>query len=507
MVKRISLRNLNYITAILGLLLSVHSTHAEPQIKWRHNGGILRPQGDDTVDTFVPVCLNNEENPIAIVKMLDLKAGIFIVETPPYQSLQEPLREWLQRLGVIDDTGLSTRKVSVAYVIHHPINDAGAPVIWRYTGSTGASTMAAIKLLPLTNGQISFDLAADQRAGILIPSLPNNFLLRQLPYAQGNDAWWRVKIAENDPGQPFAFAAIVMLPNGDMAITVEIIPQTGFAANDPNTIELLFQHVSHADHSCLVPFKYDPDTAVESYRSAVESNDAVALQRLLSNASDAQRKTLLHTHSRDDWTALHLAAAKGYTAVVRALLSDPVPSDQRTAQLQAKNKDGWTALHLAAEKGHTTIAQLLIEKGADVNAKTSDTHGQFTPLHIAAAKGYTAVVQALLSDSVPSDQRTAQLQAKNKDGWTPLHLVIYLKSSANDADGSGRQQIGGDITRALLEKLRAQGKNIVEILVNDTFKRAGQLRRWETIVQKPENAWYKQALQNYGVDVNALLAE
>jgi hypothetical protein len=93
MVKRISLRNLNYITAILGLLLSVHSAYAASQIHWRYDGGILRPQGDDATRAFVPVCLNNEENPVAIVKMPDLETGVDIAAAPAYQSLQEPLRE------------------------------------------------------------------------------------------------------------------------------------------------------------------------------------------------------------------------------------------------------------------------------------------------------------------------------------------------------------------------------------------------------------------------------
>ncbi|MDR2420321.1 MAG: hypothetical protein LBD40_03400, partial [Puniceicoccales bacterium] len=73
-----------------------------PQIYWRTDGnGILRPQGDAAPDAFVPVRIGDEANPMAIVKMPGIEARADIATAPAYQSLQEPIRNWLQRLGII----------------------------------------------------------------------------------------------------------------------------------------------------------------------------------------------------------------------------------------------------------------------------------------------------------------------------------------------------------------------------------------------------------------------
>ena len=53
------------------------------------------------------------------------------------------------------------------------------------------------------------------------------------------------------------------------------------------------------------------------------------------------------------------------------------------ADVQAKSKDDRTALHIAAETGHGPIAGLLISKGAEVDEVRNT--GQ-TALHLAALK-------------------------------------------------------------------------------------------------------------------------
>ena len=64
--------------------------------------------------------------------------------------------------------------------------------------------------------------------------------------------------------------------------------------------------------------------------------------------------------------------------------------DFKRADVNAKTSYGWTALHLAAAKGHTEIVRLLISNKADVNAKTPDG---WTALHWAAKNGHTEVVR------------------------------------------------------------------------------------------------------------------
>lgn len=75
---------------------------------------------------------------------------------------------------------------------------------------------------------------------------------------------------------------------------------------------------------------------------------------------------------------------------------------------------GATALHAAAACNCLYIVQLLISKGADVNAKNSDG---CTPLHMAAMTGYSsAIIEMLLSSG-------ADVNSKTNDGETPLGVM------------------------------------------------------------------------------------
>jgi len=103
-------------------------------------------------------------------------------------------------------------------------------------------------------------------------------------------------------------------------------------------------------------------TVLESILSAEES------ARTMVRAEAAEEKKNITDHDR--WTLLHWAARRGYTKIVKFLLS-------RKANVNAKDKDGRTPLHWAAQKGRKKVAELLLANTADVNAK--DNHGK-TPL-------------------------------------------------------------------------------------------------------------------------------
>ena len=64
------------------------------------------------------------------------------------------------------------------------------------------------------------------------------------------------------------------------------------------------------------------------------------------------------------------------------------------ATVNSSFKEGWTALHLAAQTGDTAITRLLLEAGAPINA--ANMIG-LTPLHSAAISGHVEVTNYLIT--------------------------------------------------------------------------------------------------------------
>jgi len=109
-------------------------------------------------------------------------------------------------------------------------------------------------------------------------------------------------------------------------------------------------------------------------------------------------------------TALHLAAARGDTKVMAALLD-------QGAVLEAPDDDGNTALHLAARVGWKKAVGLLLERGADASARTLC---RYTPLHLAAWSGNAKVAGMLIA-------RGADVHALDYDMITAIHYASTRK--------------------------------------------------------------------------------
>ena len=65
----------------------------------------------------------------------------------------------------------------------------------------------------------------------------------------------------------------------------------------------------------------------------------------------------------------------------------------------------------AVKKGDKAAVEVLLAKGADISAKNKDG---WTPLHLAAYRDNKNIVEVLLD-------KGADVKAKDNDGWTPLH--------------------------------------------------------------------------------------
>jgi ankyrin repeat protein len=92
--------------------------------------------------------------------------------------------------------------------------------------------------------------------------------------------------------------------------------------------------------------------------------------------------------------------------------------------IDVKTGRGHTPLACALTWGEEKAALYLIDKGADVHWKTQEK--KQTALHLATTEGLMRVVEELLKQNV-------DVNAKDIDGWTPLHqvckaLIITLSS-------------------------------------------------------------------------------
>ena len=105
--------------------------------------------------------------------------------------------------------------------------------------------------------------------------------------------------------------------------------------------------------------------------------------------------------------ALILAATKGLTETVRALLEGKARPDLKTSR-------GWTSLHFACLFGHVETVQALIDGKADVMA---ENEFGMTPMHLAVQERQVRIVEALLKAGARADHRSAS-------GISPLSIAL-----------------------------------------------------------------------------------
>lgn len=127
-----------------------------------------------------------------------------------------------------------------------------------------------------------------------------------------------------------------------------------------------------------------------------------------------------------DLTPLHIAAAKGNDAMVKLLLKYSANVNAATlwnidASGRVKSasspdswKRGWTALHIAALKGFLEIVHLLLRSDIFVNASVEASG--WTALHYAAYQGHVEIVRLLLHHGANASMAT-------KSGKIPIELT------------------------------------------------------------------------------------
>ena len=138
----------------------------------------------------------------------------------------------------------------------------------------------------------------------------------------------------------------------------------------------------------LSAFATFPIVAAEIHDAALSGDTAKVIDLL------KQTPALVSAKDQNEELPLHLAAQKGWTEIMEALLD-------AGADVNAKGHSDWTALHHAAKGGSIGSCRVLLQRGANRNALTSD---QKTPQQVASF--FTASV---LRDFVPNPMGADEL--------------------------------------------------------------------------------------------------
>lgn len=164
---------------------------------------------------------------------------------------------------------------------------------------------------------------------------------------------------------------------------------------------------------------------------AVRNGDAASVKRLM--AADSRN---FRPRSPSE-SMLKVASELGKSNVVEALLPYSSKDDllealrnagtREIAEILLANGADFQQISkfclLSAPGSNIEIARLFLERGADINA--ASTGNGYTPLHFAAHKAYPELAKFLIDHG-------AQLEARDEDGHTPLHIAIWVGKFEKD---------------------------------------------------------------------------
>ncbi len=210
------------------------------------------------------------------------------------------------------------------------------------------------------------------------------------------------------------FEAIQSGDPARVAALLDTDPALANARNDQGTSALAFSAYLRKPEITVLLETRGAD--VDIFAAAMLGRTESIADQLVGN------KSLTTLLSRDGWTALHLAAFFGHEDAARELLNKGAIVNARSTNAM-KNMP----LHAAAAGRSLPIVTLLLERGADPNAQQ---HGGWTPLHSAAANGDAEMVKALVDGGADTGARADNQQLPLDLALTKGHqaVVDFLES-------------------------------------------------------------------------------
>ena len=130
-----------------------------------------------------------------------------------------------------------------------------------------------------------------------------------------------------------------------------------------------------------------------------------------------ESKPWLEMTDDENWTALHQCADQGVWEIAQMLIEKGIDLEARTSE---RNIWGWrkyiraTAVLVAIETPHTKMVEVLCEAGADLTVENADHE---MPIHMAVRMGNLGMVKAILQQGVSANIYTIRMQ-------TPLMVAI-----------------------------------------------------------------------------------
>ena len=211
-----------------------------------------------------------------------------------------------------------------------------------------------------------------------------------------------------------------LLRAGDVeALRQLLVQDPAYAgARDSSGVSLLMQclYRGHRDLVELIASKRTASKKIADKNKALDIFEAAALGHLdrlkeIIRDDSVRDPSLVNSHSRDGFTALHLACFFAQPEAARLLIEAGAEVDAVAA-----NPTRVMPLHSAASARNLEAARFLLEHGAPVNARQQ---AGWVPIHAAAQNGDRAMVELLLKYHADpkltnDDGKTAAMVAREK---------------------------------------------------------------------------------------------